>query len=67
MSKRQLIVLARRRNHDLAVENEHLRRELAKKQRECHELEDANVNVRVERDVTDELLGHILDQRSGAQ
>jgi hypothetical protein len=65
MNKRQQVVLARRQNRDLAAENEHLRRELAKKQRECHELEDANANLRVERDAGDVILGEAMDTLLG--
>lgn len=61
MNKRQQFVLARRQNRDLAAENEHLRREIAKKLRECHELEDANANLLVERDAGDVVLGEAMD------
>jgi hypothetical protein len=65
MNRRQQFVLARRQNRDLAAENEHLRRELEHKQRECHELEDANSNLRVERDAGDVLLGEAMDAITG--
>jgi hypothetical protein len=65
MNKRGRIALPRRQARDLARDNEHLRRELERKQRECHELEDANVNLRTERDAADVLLGSAMDEMLG--
>ncbi len=61
MNRRQQFVLARRQHRDLAAENEHLRREVERVQRECHELEDANLNLRLEVTTADELFGSAMN------
>jgi hypothetical protein len=46
----------------LARANEHLRRTLHDCERRCRALEDANANLRVERDAADILLGAAMDE-----
>jgi hypothetical protein len=46
----------------LARTNEHLRRRLHSSERRCRELENANANLRVERDAADILLGEAMDE-----
>jgi hypothetical protein len=52
----------RRAAANLVKANEHLRRRLHESERQCRALEDANANLRVERDAADILLGEAMDQ-----
>lgn len=56
MNAQKQIVCVRRLNGNLARENIRLRDELRRKERECHELADANANLVIERDAADALL-----------
>jgi hypothetical protein len=49
----------------LAKANEHLRQRLYESERQCRALEDANANLRVERDAADILLGEAMDRLQG--
>lgn len=49
-------------NRDLASENALLRRELCRKDQALHELNRVNVDLRVERDAADALLGSAMDE-----
>lgn len=51
----------RERIRRLDQENAHLFDRLRCKERECLELIEANVNLRIERDATDVLLGEAMD------
>lgn len=65
MTERDRMVLVCRRNRDLNQENAQLRAEVARLKRKVRELESANVNLRVERDATDHLLGVAMDDLLG--
>jgi cell division protein FtsB len=65
MTERDQMVLIRRRNRDLASENAQLRAEVARLKREVRELRTSNVNLCVERDATDHLLGVAMDDLLG--
>jgi hypothetical protein len=65
MTERDQMVLVCRRNRDLASENTQLRAEVARLKRQVRELESANVNLCVERDATDHLLGVAIDDLLG--
>jgi hypothetical protein len=65
MTERDQIALVCRRNRDLAHENAQLRAEIARLTRKVRELEGANVNLCVERDATDHLLGVAMDELLG--
>lgn len=49
-------------NRELIRENTRLREKLGRIEQERDELSDTNVNLRVERDATDELLGIAMDE-----
>jgi cell division septum initiation protein DivIVA len=59
------MVLVCRRNRDLHQENSELRDEVASLKREVAELQSANVNLCIERDTTDHLLGVAMDDLLG--
>lgn len=61
MTERDQMVLICRRNRDLDSENARLRAEVDRLKREVRELESANVNLCIERNVTDHLLGVAID------
>jgi hypothetical protein len=65
MTERDQMVLVCRRNRDLDQENRQLRAEVARLKRLVRELERANVNLCVERDATDHLLGVAMDDLLG--
>jgi hypothetical protein len=65
MTERDQMVLVCRRNRDLASENTQLRAEATRLKRQVRELESANVNLCVERDATDHLLGVAIDDLLG--
>jgi hypothetical protein len=65
MTERDRMLLVCRRNRDLTSENAQLRAEVARLKRQVCELESTNVNLCVERDVTDHLLGVAMDDLLG--
>lgn len=65
MTERDQMVLVCRRNRDLHQENSQLRDEVARLKRQARELESTNVNLCVERDATDHLLGVAIDDLLG--
>jgi hypothetical protein len=67
MTERDRMVLVCRRNRDLDQENRQLRDEVARLEREVRELESANVNLCIERNVTDHLLGVAMDDLLGGE
>jgi|CZKG01.1.fsa_nt_gi hypothetical protein len=65
MTERDRMVLVCRRNRDLDLENAQLRAEVARLKRQVRALESTNVNLCVERDATDHLLGVAMDDLLG--
>jgi hypothetical protein len=62
MTEREEIRDLRERNDRLDSGLTHTFQKLCCKERECLELREANANLRVERDATDELLGAAMDE-----
>jgi hypothetical protein len=65
MTERDRMVLVCRRNRDLHQENSQIRDEVARLKRQVRALECVNVNLCVERDATDHLLGVAIDDLLG--
>jgi cell division protein FtsB len=66
MTEREQLENLCRWNRELASDNNQLHTELSQLRQERRELSQANANLRVERDATDELLGVAMDEALSA-
>jgi hypothetical protein len=62
MTDNERLLWLRDLNDGLSRANDRLFKMLCHKERECVELREANANIRLERDVTDGLLGVAMDE-----